>query len=163
MANIYHPKAFISYSHDSFEHINRVLELSKRMRRDVVDCNMDQYEMSPPSGWARWTEEQIEKADYVTVICSKTYKNRWQDTEKTELPDELDLILATQQRTVEEHYSRFVGREYVKQAFDRFIARHSCGYFILRGGPGQGKTAMSSSLVKSYGCIYYFISRTGGR
>ena len=44
------PKVFISYSHDSKEHAERVLSLSDRLRRDGVDSQIDQYELSPPEG-----------------------------------------------------------------------------------------------------------------
>jgi hypothetical protein len=43
-----HIKAFISYSHDSPEHADRVLALSDRLRGDGIDCIVDQYEESPP-------------------------------------------------------------------------------------------------------------------
>jgi len=46
-----HPKVFISYSHDSREHKDRVLELSDRLRDDGIDCHLDQYEESPAEGW----------------------------------------------------------------------------------------------------------------
>jgi hypothetical protein len=49
-----HPKVFISYSHDSREHIDRVRELSDRLRAEGIDCILDQYEASPPEGWPRW-------------------------------------------------------------------------------------------------------------
>lgn len=39
-------KVFISYSHDSPEHKDRVLALSDRLRADGVDCYIDQYEQS---------------------------------------------------------------------------------------------------------------------
>ena len=48
------PKVFISYSHDSSEHKEQVLELSDRLRNDGIDCNIDQYEeFSPPEAWPR--------------------------------------------------------------------------------------------------------------
>jgi len=36
-------KVFISYSHDSEEHRQRVLEFSDQLRDDGVDCWLDQY------------------------------------------------------------------------------------------------------------------------
>ena len=35
-------KVFISYSHDSDEHSERVLRLSDHLRGDGIDCNIDQ-------------------------------------------------------------------------------------------------------------------------
>ncbi len=36
------PTVFISYSHDSQEHADRVLELSDRLRADGIDCILRQ-------------------------------------------------------------------------------------------------------------------------
>jgi SEFIR domain len=37
------PKVLISYSHDSPEHAQHVLELANRLRADGIDCTIDQY------------------------------------------------------------------------------------------------------------------------
>lgn len=42
-----HPRVFISYSHDSPEHADRVLVLADRLVGDGIDCILDQYEESP--------------------------------------------------------------------------------------------------------------------
>lgn len=70
------PKVFISYSHDSSEHDNRVLALSNRLRREGVNVIIDQYEASPPEGWPRWMDRNIRDSDFVIVICTETYYNR---------------------------------------------------------------------------------------
>ena len=69
-------RAFISYSHDSTEHKKRVLQLSDDLRTSGVDCNLDQYEPFPEDGWPRWMNNQIERADFVLVICTETYNRR---------------------------------------------------------------------------------------
>lgn len=76
------PKVFISYSHDSPEHMDRVLELSNRLRDDGIDCTVDQYETSPPQGWPRWCEDQLEQADYVLVACTEKYRQRFRAKEE---------------------------------------------------------------------------------
>jgi tetratricopeptide (TPR) repeat protein len=70
------PKVFISYSHDSQEHADRVLELSDHLRADGIDCILDQYEDAPPEGFPRWMDRQIRAADYVLMICTPTYYRR---------------------------------------------------------------------------------------
>jgi hypothetical protein len=45
-----HPRAFISYSQDSPEHKDRVLDLADRLRAHGIDARLDQYEVSPPEG-----------------------------------------------------------------------------------------------------------------
>ena len=62
------PRVFISYTHESPEHEDRVLALADRLREDEVDANIDQYEEAPPEGWPRWMVNQITEADFVLVI-----------------------------------------------------------------------------------------------
>lgn len=70
------PRVFISYTHESVEHANRVLQLANRLRCDGVDADVDQYHHSPPEGWPRWMEERISWANYVFIIVSPTYLAR---------------------------------------------------------------------------------------
>ena len=70
------PTVFISYSHDSPEHIERVLQLSDRLIEDGVACILDQYETSPPEGWPSWMDRHIGTADYVLMVCTEKYFRR---------------------------------------------------------------------------------------
>ncbi len=81
--NSYSPKVFISYSWDSNQHKARVLELCDRLRAEGVDCNIDQYEIAPSQGWSRWIIDQIEWADFVLVVCTEEYEQRFRDRAKT--------------------------------------------------------------------------------
>ncbi|MFC1718952.1 TIR domain-containing protein [Candidatus Poribacteria bacterium] len=69
-------RVFISYSHDSPEHCERVLELSDQLRGDGIDCTIDQYETSPPEGWPKWMDGQIEDSDFILVVCTEIYHGR---------------------------------------------------------------------------------------
>jgi TIR domain len=75
-------KVFFSYTHDSDPHMKRVLDLSERLRSDGVDSNLDQYETSPNEGWAVWSRRQIREANYVLVICTEHYLNRYEGSEE---------------------------------------------------------------------------------
>jgi hypothetical protein len=70
------PKVFISYSHDTVEYQERVLGLADRLRSDGIDAEIDQYNASPPEGWALWCERQIENADFVLMVCTESYHRR---------------------------------------------------------------------------------------
>jgi hypothetical protein len=70
---------------------------------------------------------------------------------------------AVQREVIDEHVRRFVGRGAASEALDRFLAREPRGYFLIRGGPGQGKSAVVCHLIKSRGCPHHLINRTGGR
>jgi hypothetical protein len=76
------PKVFISYSHDSREHIERVLRLADQLRIDGIDADIDQYHMSPPEGWSNWVRHRIAEADFVIVICTEAFKRRFEGEDK---------------------------------------------------------------------------------
>lgn len=69
-------EVFISYSHDNVEHIQRVLDLSNKLRSEGIDCILDQYEVSPPEGWPRWMDKKIRVARFVLMICTESYYKR---------------------------------------------------------------------------------------
>jgi tetratricopeptide (TPR) repeat protein len=76
-------KVFISYSHDSPEHSERVLALSERLRDDGITTQLDQYENGTPSkGWPRWMLDQLDEADSVIVVCTETYYRRFRGHEE---------------------------------------------------------------------------------
>jgi len=73
-----HPKVLISYSHDSHEHRQHVLELAGRLREVGVDCMIDQYILWPAEGWASWMFKQLREAEFVLVLCTPTYRQRFE-------------------------------------------------------------------------------------
>jgi tetratricopeptide (TPR) repeat protein len=76
-------KVFISYSHDSDEHRERVLALSERLRKDGLETLLDQYvNGSPKQGWPRWMLDQLDAADSVLVVCTETYYCRFRGHEE---------------------------------------------------------------------------------
>jgi hypothetical protein len=83
--------------------------------------------------------------------------------DNAEVEDVAADCLTIQKALLEEHCSHFVGRIYVQEKLKEFLAQHSRGYFIIRSGPGQGKTAVACNLVKTNGYVHHFVSRTNGR
>jgi tetratricopeptide (TPR) repeat protein len=79
------PSVFISYSHDSPAHLERILMLSNRLREAGVDCRIDQYEESPPEGWPRWCDRQVEESAFVLVVCTEIYLRRFQGKESPQV------------------------------------------------------------------------------
>jgi hypothetical protein len=63
---------------------------------------------------------------------------------------------------VDEKAKDFVGREYVYEAIDAFIASHASGYFVIEGDPGAGKSAILARFVQLRGSIAHFNSRALG-
>lgn len=76
-------KVFLSYSHDSPAHRDKVLALSQRLRQDGIETLLDQYvNGSPPEGWPHWMLNRLDEADYVLVICTETYYRRFRGREQ---------------------------------------------------------------------------------
>ena len=71
-------RVFISYSHDSPEHLDRVWDLCERLRNDGIDCRIDQHEFSPPEGWPRWCRNLVQESKFVLVVCTETYRQRYE-------------------------------------------------------------------------------------
>ncbi len=76
------PKVFISYSHDSAAHKDRILALSNQLRAKGIDCYIDQYEQSPSIGWPQWCENQVAESAFVLVACTPTYIRRFKKEEQ---------------------------------------------------------------------------------
>lgn len=70
------PTVFISYSHDSPEHADRVLAFADRLVQEGIDVILDQYESSPHEGWPRWMDKHIRSANFVLMICTEIYFRR---------------------------------------------------------------------------------------
>jgi SEFIR domain len=64
---------FMSYSHDSVPHAERVLRLARRLAVDGCNCIVDQDEPHPAEGWPAWMDFQLDEADFVVVVCGRGY------------------------------------------------------------------------------------------
>jgi SEFIR domain len=86
MASIPEPqfaKVFLSYSHDSDPHKRRVREIADRLRSDHgIEAWLDQYdEIPPPRSWPQWMYRQVSEARFVLVVCTATYRRRFEARE----------------------------------------------------------------------------------
>jgi nucleoside phosphorylase len=63
---------------------------------------------------------------------------------------------------IEDKTQEFVGRQFVFDAIDKFIENNPRGYFVVRGDPGIGKSALAAQLVKAKSCVYHFNIRAEG-
>ncbi len=66
-------KVFISYSHDSEKHREKVRELMERLQRRGIECDVDLLHEIPPQGWSKWMYKRIEQIKFVLVVCSEAY------------------------------------------------------------------------------------------
>lgn len=58
---------------------------------------------------------------------------------------------------IEEKTRDFVGREFVFDSFRRFTQQSPCGYFVIKGEAGIGKTAIIAHLVKTFAYAHHFV------
>ncbi|GAA4457417.1 toll/interleukin-1 receptor domain-containing protein [Novipirellula rosea] len=75
------PRVLISYSHDSPEHADRVLQLANALRGHGVDCRIDREDPDPDEGWTLWMKNNLREAKFVLCVCTETYKQRFDGQE----------------------------------------------------------------------------------
>ena len=69
---------FLSYSHDSSAHKERVLKLAQRLRADGIDVHLDRFiQGTPTNGWDRWMLDELDQARYVLVTFTQDYALRY--------------------------------------------------------------------------------------
>jgi hypothetical protein len=67
-------KVYISYSHDSSEHNDRVMALSDRLRSMDIDSRIDQYDPLPEEENKVLWPDQLENFSFILAICSNRYE-----------------------------------------------------------------------------------------
>src|SRR5215213_14676 len=79
--------AFISYSHDSTEHSERVLSLAFALRSNGINVDLDQFHNETIVDWPRWCRQQIkrDRSDFVLCVCTAEYRRRIEDGERPEI------------------------------------------------------------------------------
>jgi hypothetical protein len=71
-------RVFISYTHETDSHRRRVRGLGDRLKSDGLDVRADYFVAGTPGGgWPAWMEEEIESADFIVLICTPTYNERY--------------------------------------------------------------------------------------
>jgi hypothetical protein len=78
-------KVFISYSRYSQAHCDLVLAFSDLLRKYEIDAVLDQYEECPTEGWPKWMDIQIKQAEFVLIVCSKSYWHRVNGIEERDI------------------------------------------------------------------------------
>lgn len=75
----------------------------------------------------------------------------------------LNYYFYGQKALIDYHNKFFIGRIEAIQEINDFLRKSNSGYLYIEGFPGQGKSALLSSLVKSYNYPHHFISANEGR
>jgi tetratricopeptide (TPR) repeat protein len=148
------PKVLISYSHDSPEHAQHVLELAERLRKDGVDAQLDQYVAgTPPEGWPRWMLNQLNRAEFVLVVCTETYYRRFRGHEepgKGKGADWEGNLVTTEMYNAKSRSTKFVPVFFASQD-EQFIPE-----------PISGHTNYLLDSQNNYGNLYAFLTGQAG-
>ncbi len=77
-ATNHQPRIFISYSHDSPAHCDRVLAFAQQLRVHGIDAELDQFHQNELQYWPAWCAQQLrpEVSNFVLCVCTPEYKRR---------------------------------------------------------------------------------------
>jgi SEFIR domain/NPCBM/NEW2 domain len=77
MSDRHAPHVFVSYAHDSPEHMEQVRLFTTCLRTQFgLDAHLDQWYDSWRLDWSAWAIEHLTKADFILAIASPDYKRR---------------------------------------------------------------------------------------
>ncbi len=68
---------FVSYSHDSEEHISRAKSLADSLCSYGIKAIFDGYEMAPEEGWPKWMLKSLDRSNFALIICSRGYHDKF--------------------------------------------------------------------------------------
>ncbi|WP_309729655.1 SEFIR domain-containing protein [Chamaesiphon sp. OTE_75_metabat_556] len=100
-------KVFISYSHDSQTHEDRVLALADQLRDDGIDCNIDQYQQSP-------AESNSTNSDATNLSEFTTGQNQ-KKAQKLKIDSESKIRISKQSLKRRAWHGRFVSMIFAKE------------------------------------------------
>jgi hypothetical protein len=77
-------KVFISYAHeaDNPAHSAKVRAFADRLKSLGLEVLIDLDDPDPQLPWTLWMEKQLRAADWVLMVCTKTYWQRFYDEER---------------------------------------------------------------------------------
>ncbi|EGS6497188.1 hypothetical protein CGI39_03885 [Vibrio parahaemolyticus] len=70
------PKVFLSYSHDSAEHKQWVLDLATRLVYAGIDARIDAWGVGGGTDLPHFMETQLAEVDRVVMVCTQTYVDK---------------------------------------------------------------------------------------
>ncbi|KPH56643.1 toll/interleukin-1 receptor domain-containing protein [Pseudoalteromonas porphyrae] len=67
------PRVFVSYSHDSSEHKEWVLNFATTLRNRGIDAVLDQWDLKPGDDLPHFMETELACCDFAIMICTAPY------------------------------------------------------------------------------------------
>jgi hypothetical protein len=71
-------RIFISYTHEQSAHDERVRSLAVRLHEEGFDIEIDVFRQDQAETWELWMRKAVGRSDYVLVICTKLYRERFE-------------------------------------------------------------------------------------
>jgi hypothetical protein len=68
------PVVFVSYAHDSSDHIEQVVQFATQLRSLGVETHLDEWSDAVRLDWYTWMADRIDTADFVVVVASPDYR-----------------------------------------------------------------------------------------
>jgi hypothetical protein len=103
------PRVFISYTHDSPTHMERVRQLAEFLCQCGIDTHMDRWNLDERRNWNQWALHNLRAADFVLVIASplcRAVGNGEVDNKMNRGMQSELVVLADQQHTDRETWTR---------------------------------------------------------
>ncbi|GAA4531035.1 toll/interleukin-1 receptor domain-containing protein [Amycolatopsis samaneae] len=69
-----HPTVFLSYTHDTEEHCQAVLEFAGFLKGNGITVLIDRWAGVSRRDWQLWSQRNIPGADYIIVVASEVYR-----------------------------------------------------------------------------------------
>src|SRR6516165_7119927 len=70
------PKAFIAYSRDDDAHLEWVIQLATRLRKQGVDVTLDHWHAAPGDQLPEFMERAVRENDFVITVCTPRFKQK---------------------------------------------------------------------------------------
>ncbi|MCF7354852.1 toll/interleukin-1 receptor domain-containing protein [Vibrio sp. CK2-1] len=67
------PRVFVSYSHDSAEHKEWVLNFATTLRLRGIDIVLDQWDLKPGGDLPHFMESHLDSSDFILMVCTENY------------------------------------------------------------------------------------------
>jgi hypothetical protein len=133
------PRVFVSYSHDSAQHVELVRRFATFLREQGVDTQLDRWYEDGRRDWSLWAVGQLREADFIVVIASPRYKR---SAEGTALPTdgrgaqfEASIIRNDLTRDLGAQTRRVLPVVLPGRSVDEipsFLCGYSCTHYVIR-------------------------------
>ena len=84
MFNDSNPKVFISYSWDTEQEKEKIVNFANTLRKYGINCIIDRFRprINPNLPWSAWIDKHMLEADCILVVCSSNYKECFESLEE---------------------------------------------------------------------------------